>query len=172
MQYSQNEAIINVLKNYFEGFYRLLIEVDWHNKSKEKADRLYGVICSILINIVSYQEIDFAGEVPGDLASPIIENIKNREREIDTLWFIANILYRKNTFSSHFMNTLVKINIFEYVKKRIGFIFQRLKSPRLSGIYTEFIAMVRGWKDYPMGMVHIILCSVRTVNIILISFRV
>ena len=37
-QYSQSPQIVTILKDYFEGFYRLLVEVDLHNKDKERAD--------------------------------------------------------------------------------------------------------------------------------------
>lgn len=32
--YSQNAKIVNVLKDYFEGFYHLLVEVDTHYSGK------------------------------------------------------------------------------------------------------------------------------------------
>jgi CRISPR/Cas system-associated protein Csm6 len=58
-QYSQQAQVVAVLKDYFEGFYRLLMEVDLHVKDQEQADELYGTVCTILINIVSLEEIDF-----------------------------------------------------------------------------------------------------------------
>ena len=71
---------MSVLKDYFEGFYRLLIEVDQHFKEKNKADEQYSTVCTILINIISLENIDFLGEINNDLASPVIKNMKVKER--------------------------------------------------------------------------------------------
>jgi hypothetical protein len=38
-KYSQNGKVVSVLKDYFEGFYRLLVEVDsFYSTKPEKAD--------------------------------------------------------------------------------------------------------------------------------------
>ena len=137
--YSQNIKVVNVLRDYFEGLYRLLIEVDIHNKNRERASELYGVICTILINIVSYEDIDFAEEIRGDIAGPVLTNMRSREREIDTIWFVANILYRKNKFSAYFMENLVKNKIAEYLKNRVNLLFQ---SASENTIFYYFVGSV------------------------------
>ena len=101
----------------------MLTEVDLHQKEKERAHELYGIICTILINIISFEEIDFIGEIKSDLASPVITNIKIKEREVDTIWFIANVLYRRNNFSKHFMLMLVRNDVAGYLRKRMGLAF-------------------------------------------------
>ena len=76
-----------------------------------------------MINIISQENIDFIGEIKHDLATSVIVNLKKKEREIDTLWFMANVLYRRNGFSQHFVEKLVKNNIGSYIKKRVGLAF-------------------------------------------------
>ena len=73
-QYSHTPQITAFIKEFFEGFYRLLLEVDIHIKNKERADELYSHICTIMINIISLEDIDFIGEV-SDLGTPVIVNM-------------------------------------------------------------------------------------------------
>ena len=41
---------------------------------------MYEIICTILINIVSFENIDFVEEIQADFATPVIANMKRKER--------------------------------------------------------------------------------------------
>ncbi len=102
---SQNPYVFKYLKTQFEVFYMLLLQLDSRIKG-DKATIIYTDLTTILINITSEEIINFTQQIHEDIFSPVIANIKNAKRETSTIWLIANILHRRNTFSSYFFKTL------------------------------------------------------------------
>lgn len=49
--------------------------------------------------------------------------MKHPQREISTLWLVANLLYRRNYLAKHFMKALTRWGILDYLKERMNLAF-------------------------------------------------
>jgi hypothetical protein len=92
-------------------------------KGKTEAEHVFNDLATILINITSEEFINFTQEITEDIATPLIHNLRNPQREISTLWLAANLLYRHNQLARHFMVSLAQWGAVAYIKERINLAF-------------------------------------------------